>query len=564
MGRPLSVVGVIGLGTVGSALTALLSRAGVRVVAVEGGRQALRAARDRLGPIENVVCAEELPSTVDIVIEALPESAALKTKVLRRVHARCAPETVFVTTTTGHSVADIAAGSGRPDRTLGLHWGEPSPAPDGLVLELVRAPGTGEFAVARAGELIRLLGGTAVRTGGVGGALILGLLNGAARMYDDGYAGGADIDTAMRLGCGLPVGPLARLDRIGLDTARDSLRALHDRTGDDTFAPAPVLDRLIGAGRLGLKIGRGFHSYPAAEARPMAEVPPGRPVRRIGIVGSGQMASGIAEVCARAGLPTTVVGRTEPRVKEALAAVEASLDRRVRRGKVTPRELAAVMDRLTGATELDALGDCDLVVEAVVEDLTVKRAVFGRLDRATPPGTVLATTTSSLPVLACATATGRPADVVGMHFFNPAPVMRLVEVAPTRLTAPAVTATAHALATALGKHAIGCGDRTGFIVNALLIPYLNHAVRLHQDGRAGVDDIDAIMTEGYGMPVGPLALLDLIGLDVALAIQQRLYAASPEPRLAPATLLTDLVAAGHLGRKTGHGFRTHTDGETAS
>jgi 3-hydroxybutyryl-CoA dehydrogenase len=557
MVRPLSVVGVVGLGTVGSALTALLSRAGVRVVAVDADRAAL----DRLPPSGNVDRAEALPSTVDIVVEALPERLALKTETLRRAHARSAPETVFVTTTTGLSVADVAAGSGRPGRTVGLHWAEPTPAPHSLVLELVRAPVTEESALARAGELVRLLRGTAVSTGGVGGPLILGLLNGAARMCDDGYAAGTDIDTAMRLGCGLPIGPLARLDLIGLDAARDSLRALHDRTGDHTFAPAPILDRLVAAGHLGRKTGRGFHSYPDAEARGTQEIPPGRPVQRIGIVGSGQMASGIAEVCARAGYPTTVAGRSESRAKEALAAVEVSLDQRVRRGKATREELAAVMDRLTGAAELGAVGDCDLVFEAVVEDLDVKRAVFGRLDRVARPGAVLATTTSSLPVLACATATERPADVVGMHFFNPAPVMRLVEVAPTPLTAPDVTATAHALAAALGKRTVGCGDRTGFVVNALLLPYLNHAVRLHQDGHAGIDDIDTVMTGGYGMPVGPFALLDLIGLDVSLATQQRLHAAAPEPRLAPAALLTELVAAGHLGRKTGRGFRTHTDGE---
>jgi 3-hydroxybutyryl-CoA dehydrogenase len=275
------------------------------------------------------------------------------------------------------------------------------------------------------------------------------------------------------------------------------------------------------------------------------------------------MASGIAEVCARAGYPTTVVGRTELRAKEALAAVEASLDRRVRRGKTTPEDLAAVMGRLTGTAELDAVGECDLVFEAVAEDLAVKRTVFGRLDKVARPGAVLATTTSSLPVLACATATGRPEDVVGMHFFNPAPVMRLVEVSHTPLTAAGVTATAHALAAGLGKRTVSCGDRTGFIVNALLLPYLNHAVRLLQDDRAGIDDIDSVMTGGHGMPVGPFALLDMIGLDVSLATQHRLHAVSADPRLAPAAPLTALVGAGHLGRKTGRGFRSHKDGEAA-
>jgi 3-hydroxybutyryl-CoA dehydrogenase len=207
---------------------------------------------------------------------------------------------------------------------------------------------------------------------------------------------------------------------------------------------------------------------------------------------------------------------------------------------------------------LDDLAGVQLVVEAVVEDLTVKQALFSNLDEICAPGTVLATTTSSLPVIECATATSRPQDVVGLHFFNPAPVMKLVEVVPTIRTSPDTVAVARALATALGKHPVVCGDRAGFIVNALLFPYLNDAVKMLEEHYSNVDDIDYAMKLGCGHPMGPFELLDVVGLDVALAIQQTLYLEFREPGFAPAPLLEHLVTAGYLGRKTGRGFRDYS------
>ncbi|MBI0315795.1 3-hydroxyacyl-CoA dehydrogenase family protein, partial [Streptomyces javensis] len=284
---------------------------------------------------------------------------------------------------------------------------------------------------------------------------------------------------------------------------------------------------------------------------------PARAVRRIGVVGSGTMAVGIAEVCARSGYPTVLVARSEMRAKEATAAVERSLERGVRRGKLAPELLTEAMGRLTAGSELQALGACDLVVEAVAEDIDVKRAVFADLDRVCAPGAVLATSTSSLPVIECAMATRRPEDVIGMHFFNPAPVMRLVEVVHTVLTSKEALGTAHAVAAALGKRAVDCPDRAGFIVNALLFPYLNSAVTMLEEGWATADDIDTVMAAGQGYPMGPLRLLDVIGLDVSLAIQRTLHATFRDPALTPARHLRRLVGAGHLGRKGGRGLHLH-------
>ena len=199
-----------------------------------------------------------------------------------------------------------------------------------------------------------------------------------------------------------------------------------------------------------------------------------------------------------------------------------------------------------------------LVVEAVVEDLSVKQALFANLDDICAPGTVLATTTSSLPVIECAAATSRPSDVIGMHFFNPAAIMKLVEVVSTVSTAADVEATVLDVTRKIGKHAVRCGDRAGFIVNALLFPYLNDAIKMLEAHYATADDIDSAMKVGCGYPMGPFELLDVVGNDVSLAIERELYLEFREPGFAPAPLLEHLVTAGRLGRKTGKGFRDYS------
>jgi len=212
---------------------------------------------------------------------------------------------------------------------------------------------------------------------------------------------------------------------------------------------------------------------------------------------------------------------------------------------------------VSGTTSLDDLGDVDLVVEAVVEDLAVKTVLFEALDEICKPGAIIATTTSSLPVVDLAAATRFPQDVVGLHFFNPAPVMKLVEVVSTVATSDDVVATAVEVCHKLGKHAVTCGDRAGFIVNALLFPYLNDAVKMLEANYASADDIDIAMKTGCGYPMGPFELLDVVGLDVSLAIQRTLYLEFREPGFAPAPRLEHLVTAGYLGKKAGRGFRSY-------
>jgi 3-hydroxybutyryl-CoA dehydrogenase len=395
--------------------------------------------------------------------------------------------------------------------------------------------------------------------------LVLPYLNHAVRMYEQSYATRADIDAAMRFGCGYPEGPLTALDCLGLDVVRDALAARHAETGDHLHQPADLLERLVSEGRLGASSGRGFYTWaegavadddetPSADDAPQLE----HDINLVGVVGTGTMASGIVEVFAKAGYDVVYVGRTADKVDGVRTSIERSLDKAVAKGKLDEAGKADVLGRLTGATEREALALVDIVVEAIAEDLAVKTELFADLDRICKPGAILATTTSSLPITECAKTTSRPESVIGMHFFNPAPIMKLVEVVTTDLTAGDVDETTRALCAKVGKVAVSCGDRSGFIVNALLFPYLNDAVKLAESGVASLDEIDAQIKEQARFPMGPFQLLDVVGNDVSLAIQKELFNEFGEPGFAPSTTLEQKVADGHLGRKTKKGFHDYS------
>ncbi|HEV3329237.1 MAG TPA: 3-hydroxybutyryl-CoA dehydrogenase [Acidimicrobiales bacterium] len=277
-------------------------------------------------------------------------------------------------------------------------------------------------------------------------------------------------------------------------------------------------------------------------------------IERVGVVGSGIMGVGIAEVVAASGCDVVVRSRSQTSADGMLAVLERSLSRQVEREKRTAEEAAGILARVRATGELEDLSGCDLVIESVVEDLAVKKALFLELDRLTQRDAILATNTSTLPVVELAMETSRPELVCGLHFFNPAAAMRLVEVVVPITAAPDTIKAAHAFVESCGKEAVEVQDRAGFVVNALLFPYLNNAMRLLEEQVATMEGIDAAMTGGCGFPMGPFALLDLIGLDTSLAILEALYAERGDPSVAPAPLLRRLVAAGRLGRKSGHGF----------
>lgn len=479
-------VGVVGLGTMGAGIVEVFARSGLAVVAVEvdeaaleRGRAHLAGSTDRavargklseadrdalLGRVEFAVGMAALRE-VDLVVEAVPERLDLKQRIFAELDRVCKPQAILATNTSSLSVTEVAVATRRPDRVIGVHFFNPAPVMK--LVEVVRTVVTAEDVVAGVQALCARLGKVAVtvadRAGFVANALLFGYLNQAVGMYEAKYATREDIDTAMRLGCGLPMGPLALMDLIGLDTAYQILDTMYRHGGRNRrHAPAPLLKQMVTAGQLGRKTGKGFYTY--AEGVPsQADVP--RPGSNIGVVTYGDS---------------------------------------------------------PGA--LDGLPDVDLVVAA----------------------------NEGSPVIECAMATGRPADVVGLHFVN-----ELVEVVHTVRTAPEAVATARSVCQQLGKTPVVCPDRAGFLVDALLFPYLNDAVKMLEASYATVDDIDHAMKLGCGYPAGPFELLDEVGLDVALAVQRRLYRELREPGLAPAPLLEQMVTAGYLGRKAGRGFHSY-------
>ena len=277
-------------------------------------------------------------------------------------------------------------------------------------------------------------------------------------------------------------------------------------------------------------------------------------IARIGIVGSGIMGSGIAEVAATTGHEVVLRSRSLESAQAMVAGLAKSLARQVEKGRREQADADAALARVTATADLADLAGCDLVIESVVEDLDVKKALFRELDAICGADTIIATNTSTLPVVEMAMVTGRPEQVCGVHFFNPAPAMSLVEIVRPMTASDATIDAVKAFADVCGKNAVEVADRAGFIVNALLFPYLNNAVRMLENGVASRDDIDTAMNGGCNFPMGPLALLDLVGLDTSVAILDALYDEFSDPNYAPVPRLRRMVTAGHLGRKSGQGF----------
>ena len=551
-GRDFRTIGVVGLGTMGAGIAEVFARNGYDVVGIElaedsleRGRQHVEHStgravrRDKLSEEDQAALIDRIRfsttledvKSCDLVVEAVVERLLVKQELLRRLDDIVAPDAVLATNTSSLSVTEIATATGRPGRVVGLHFFNPAPVQD--LIEIIGTVVTEPDLLDDVAALARSLGKIPVvcgdKAGFIANALLFGYLNHAVSMFEGKYASREDIDAAMWVGCGYPMGPLALLDLIGLDTAYEILDTMYKQGRDRLHTPAPVLRQMVTAGLVGRKAGRGFYTYDASESpvvvadalTPSADDEPQlrHDIRTVGVVGNGTMATGIVEVFVKAGFDVTHVA---------------------------------------DSTSLDDLGTVDIVVEAVAEDLALKTALFENLDGVCKPGAILATTTSSLPVISLAKATSRPQDVIGVHFFEPVPVKDLVEIVSTVSTSSEVAETARALGDRIGKVVVSCGDRAGSVVNALLFPYLNDAVRMLEAHYATADDIDTAMKHGCALPTGPFELLDMVGNDVALAIQRRLYLEFREPGFAPAPLLGHLVMAGHIGRETGRGFRDHS------
>ena len=424
-------------------------------------------------------------SGCSVVIEAVTEDPAAKESVLTDLVSGADADAVLVTTTSVLDVTELALGSGALGRLVGLHVS--LPADQRTLAEVVRTVLADESAVARVTELAEAMGRSVVvvadRPGFITARLLYGYLNHAISMVQNGYASTQDVDAAMRFGCGYPVGPLAMADAIGLDVLRDALGELYGETGERVHAPAPILKQLVAAGKLGQKSGAGFYTYAGpgstevvadADASQSSGAPV-RPVQTVGVIGSGTMATGIIEVFAKSGFDVTFVARGDEKVARVSAALTTSLDKQVDKGRLSPGPRRDP-GPYHGVTSVEQLDQVDLVVEAVVEDLDVKLELFRTLDRVCRTARYWRPPPRGLPVIEMAAVTSRPQDVVGLHFFNPAPIMKLVEIVRTTETADDVVATSWDICARTKKVGVECGDRGGFIVNALLFPYLNDAV----------------------------------------------------------------------------------------
>jgi 3-hydroxybutyryl-CoA dehydrogenase len=579
-------VGVVGCGTMGAGIAEIVARTGFPVhfverddASVEAGLARIRGSLDRqvrrerlteeqrdelLGRISGSTVWADLRDC-DLVVEAVPEELEAKRAAFAELDRHVRPDALLATNTSSLPVMDIAVVTKRPNRVLGFHFFNPAPVME--LIELVRTVVTDEAVVETARRFAETIGKTPVvvgdRRGFIANQLLFPYLNQAIWMVEGGYATKEDIDAAMRFGANLPMGPIALTDLVGIDTFVGIMDAIHSQFQDTRFAPRPLLGQLAAAGFNGRKSGRGFYTYeepgssrtlPDEETRAPADASTIAGWRRVGVIGTGTMAAGIVEVCARAGFDVTVAGRSREKGEALVARVARSMRRQVDKQRITEQDLVDSVGRIQPVIEVEDLAEADLIIEAVAEDLELKRELFARLSAVVKPEAVLSTTTSSLPVIECAMATDHPDRVLGLHFFNPASIMKLVEIVTTVRTDPAVVAQGRAFIERIGKVGVLCGDRAGFIVNTLLFPYLNDAVKMLESHYATAEEIDTAMKLGCGYPMGPFELMDVVGLDITLAIVERLREEYRQPSHEPAPLLRHLVDAGFLGRKTGRGF----------
>jgi 3-hydroxybutyryl-CoA dehydrogenase len=521
-----------------------------------------------LSRIELTTDLTELASC-QLVIEAITEDLQTKSELFADLDSILGPDAIMATNTSSLSVTEISVVTSRPSRVIGLHFFNPAMVQK--FIEIVGTVTTDQDVIDACMEFARALGKEPVlvsdRAGFIANSLLFGYLNQAVAMYEQKYASREDIDSAMRFGCGLPMGPLALLDLIGLDTSLQILDTMYRESRDRLHAPSALLKQLVAAGRMGRKSGEGFYSYAepnvptvVADSRTpvLSESSVDSGITRVAVIGSGTMATGIVSVLAAGGVSAIALTRSEQRSTQLRESLEKSWSKLVEKGRISQEQKDEYLARVqTCVSAQDLVGRVDLVIEAIAEELGPKCEIFSQLDRLLPADVIFASTTSSLSVIEIAASTSRMERFIGIHFFNPAPIMPLVEIVSTVATESEVVIRCTNLIHQLGKKPVQCSDRAGFIVNALLFPYLNNAIAMASANYASIEDIDTAMKLGCGYPMGPFELLDVVGLDVSLAIINTLYREFREPGFAPQAQLEHLVTAGFVGRKVGRGFRKY-------
>ena len=584
-------VGVVGLGTMGSNIAIVCARGGKETIVFEASPAAMKTGMERVrsfvdtgvergktsseerdAMIGRITQAESLSGLEDcnLVIEAITEDREEKNKLLKNLNAVLGKKAIIASNTSTLSISQMGTASGRPSKIIGAHFC--LPAALNKLVEVVPGLLTSDETTRATSTFLEEVGQTPVMVkdwpGFVLNYFLAAFQNDCIRLIESGYTNPADLDAGVCLGLGYRMGPMRLLDIEGLDIHRTVSLSMYEQLKDPRYIPPPLVDRMIDAGHLGTKTGKGFYTYKSPGVFGVAELAEdsahkrdlsqGQPiadaVKKVGVIGLGAMGSGIAQVCITAGLEVKGVEVNAEALEAGLTRIHKNLDGAVKRGKMDETQREETLARLIGSTDLGVLSDCDLLIEVIVENLDAKLELFENLGGIAKDGAIIASNTSCLSVTAMAARTKAPERVVGLHFFNPPYAMRLVEVVEAIQTAPEIIEFGIAFCHRISKTPIPVKDRPGFLVNRLLVPYLNHAAHAFDEGLADRESMDKAIRMGLGHPMGPLTLIDLVGVDVQTFVADSMAEELGEPRFYAPPILRRMTSAGWLGRKTGKGF----------
>uniref|UniRef100_A0A182P1F2 3-hydroxyacyl-CoA dehydrogenase n=1 Tax=Anopheles epiroticus TaxID=199890 RepID=A0A182P1F2_9DIPT len=514
-----------------------------------------------LSKISGATKPEEAVQGADLVVEAIVERMDVKHQLFGRLDAAAPSHTIFASNTSSLSIAEIGSVTKRQDRFGGLHFFNPVPVMK--LLEIIRTDQTSDETFQALQGFGQRLGKACITCkdtpGFVVNRLLVPYMAEAIRLLERGDASARDIDTAMKLGAGYPMGPIELIDYVGLDTTNNILQGWHEKFPDNPlFVPIKTLQQLVSEGKLGFDAGRVFVVLKYnSTGNTMALVN----IKHVTVIGGGVMGSGIAMITAANGYRVTVVEVSEDALGRAKRQVEKDLHRmaqHVSKGneQAETKFYTETTARLAYSTNLKQVAaGTDLVIEAIVENLQQKQSLFKLLDQEAPSHTILASNTSSLSIAEIGSLAGRKDRIGGLHFFNPVPMMKLIEIVRTKETSDSTHETLLAFGKSLRKTCITCRDVPGFVVNRLLFPVIHEALGMVERGDAAHQDIDVAMKLGLGHPMGPFELMDIVGLDTVRSILQERAAHNPTDETAkPSELLEQMVRENKLGVKSGEGF----------
>lgn len=582
--------GVAGIGTMGSGIVVTLSMAGFPVIAFDKSEGALLSGRknveaflsqsvkrgkipesEKKGFLDLVKWTSDINelSECDAVIEAVYEDMDVKCGFFRELHSIAKPDCIFITNTSTLSVTAIGSGSGRPEKTIGIHFCNPAP-----LMKLVEIAVTPLISKETADSIygfVTKLGKEYVQTedepGHIVNTLLMPFWADVVRILEEEIATAEDIDTLCRLGFGLPKGPLEMIDIAGLPIMITVLESLYSQNGEKRCRPPHLLRNLAESGFTGRKTGRGFYTY--EEKGEFGTTDDGKKedkiqevnvsFKKIGVVGFGTMGRGIAQTGAESGFKIIAVEPQSRQRDEGMSFIRKMLKANVEKGRIDKSKMNDILNRIHLFDDFSGLSGCEIVIEAVFEDIRLKKEIFLKIEEFSDENTIIASNTSCIPLTELASALKNPGRACGIHYFNPAPMMKVVEVVKAMQTDDPVIERACSFVKSEGKTPVISKDVPGFISNRLLIPYLFQAFRKYDEGLTSIEDIDKAMELGAGFPMGPFRVSDLIGLDVLLFIGEFMYGETGDSDFAPPSILRGMVSAGYTGRKSGRGFYRYGD-----